>query len=82
MKLAQEVDSGPGIWIFNNTLLEDEDFVKKVKDIISEYAIDQPFLSNKLRWDFLKQNIASFSQNYSKQKSKKDRHEHAFAILK
>ena len=76
MKLAQEVDSGPGIWIFNNTLLEDEDFVKKVKDIISEYAIDQPFSSHKLRWDFLKQNIASFSQNYSKQKARKDRHEH------
>ena len=76
MKLAQEVDSGPGIWIFNNTLLEDEDFVKKVKDIISEYAIDQPFSSHKLRWDFLKQNVASFSQNYSKQKARKDRHEH------
>jgi len=77
LKFAQEIDTGPGQWIFNNSLIGDTIFVAGVKEIISQYKIDpNVFLSSKLRWDFLKQNIVSFAQNFSRQKSRKERSEY------
>ena len=35
---SKDVDHGPGQWIFNNTLLKDDVFVTKIKDIIASFA--------------------------------------------
>ena len=81
LKFAQEIDTGPGQWIFNNTLLEDKVFVDGVKEIISQYKLNiNDFPDSKVRWDFLKQNIASFSQNFSRQKSKKERYDYNHVV--
>ena len=72
LNLANEINTGPGHWIFNNSLLSDIAFVEGINDIIDQYttAATDDFPNQKTRWDFLKQNMASYAQNYSKNKSK------------
>ena len=62
LSMAKEVEHGPGIWIFNNTLLSDESFTLEIQDIIRTYLTNKnDFQSRMTLWEFLKQNIAKIS---------------------
>ena len=74
LSLAKSVDVGPGQWIFNNTLLQDPDFVTEIHGIIDTFSENkQDFSSKKILWEFLKQNLASSAKSFSKLKSIKER---------
>ena len=64
VKLAKNVDIGPGQWIFNNTLLE----------VIKSFNENKHnFPCNISLWEFFKKNLSCVSKSYSKRKSSKER---------
>ena len=74
LKLAKNVDIGPGQWIFNNTLLTDEIFVNQIQEVINSFNENKHnFPSNRSLWEFLKQNLSCVSKSYSIRKSAKER---------
>ena len=74
LSLAKNVDIGPGQWIFNNTLLSEENFVLEIKATIQSFSENKDdFQSNMTLWEFLKQNIASVAKDFSIRKSRKER---------
>ena len=59
LKLAKSVDIGPGQWIFNNTLLQDEIFVNQIHEAINSFKENKHnFPSNRSLWEFLQQNLS------------------------
>lgn len=73
VKLANYVNKGPGLWVFNNTLLEDNEYIDHVNNIIrDEKNKREMFLGDdKFFWDILKQQIISFTKEFSKEKASK-----------
>jgi len=62
---------GPGVWKFNNTLLQDEDFCTSVSDIIESFLFSRSsFPSDLVMWDNLKEKIRCFSISYSREKKR------------
>ena len=62
---------GPGYWKFNNSLINDKQFVSQMNSKIEEYFHEIMEISNPvIRWDFLKFKIRQFCTSYSKQKSR------------
>ena len=72
--LAKSIENGPGQWIFNNTLLEDDKFIQEIKEIIGSFQNNKDDYQNNITmWEFLKQNMASFAKTYSMKKSRDER---------
>ena len=72
--LAKSIENGPGQWIFNNTLLEDDKFIQEIKEIIGSFQNNkEDYQNNITMWEFLKQNMASFAKTYSMKKSRDER---------
>ena len=69
--LNEEFKRGPGLWKFNNTLLQDECYVQLIKDyypcILQKYA---DVTDKQLLWELIKMEIRSETIRYSKRKSK------------
>ena len=65
---------GPALWKFNNSLVEDEEYIKLIKE-------NYPIISNKyshledkrLKWELFKMEIRVLTISYSKHKAKKFR---------
>ena len=71
MNVNEEFKRGPGLWKFNNTLLQDECYLQLIKDcyphILQKYAnVD----NKQLLWELIKMEIRSETIRYSKGKSK------------
>ena len=68
------VERGPGLWVLNNTLLSNEYYVKRVKEIIEE-ALQCPLYNKEplVWWDNLKYRIKRFSQIFSGKMAKDKR---------
>ena len=77
-KLSTEnVKRGPGYWKFNNSLLHDENYVSKVKEIIQSCKEKYRDEGNKsLKWDLTKMEIRQDTISYSKKASRKKRARH------
>jgi len=60
---------GPGVWKFNNSLLQDEFFCSSVFDLIDHFLqVRSSFPSDIVMWDRLKMEIRFFAINYSREK--------------
>ena len=55
LKLASDVDKGPGMWVFNNTLLTDREFTNLISVTIRNLVLNRRILNidNKYFWDIL-----------------------------
>ena len=75
LKLASDVDKGPGMWVFNNTLLTDREFTNLISVTIRNLVLNRRNLNvdNKYFWDILKQKIVSVAKEYSKKKAMDER---------
>ena len=63
---------GLGYWKFNNSLINDEQFVSQMSSEIEDYFHEIMGISNPvIRWDFLKFKMRQLCMSYSKQKSRK-----------
>ena len=70
------VPRGPGIWKFNNSLLDDELFCVFMNDCISDLvSCKQSFHSPKLWWDFFKESFKCDVISFAKEKRRKLNHE-------
>ena len=69
---------GRGLWKFNASLLQDNDYIMLLKDTINKSVRDSKNLITKeLTWDYLKCRICSETISYSiKQKKEKTKHLH------
>lgn len=62
---------GPGVWKFNNSLLQDEKFCSSVSDLIDRFVqLRSSFPSDLIMWDRLKYEIKCFTINYSRERWK------------
>ena len=67
-----EINRGPSSWKFNNSLINDTTFVDEMSDFIEKcksYDLTQ-FTDPRLKWEFLKYKMRSFSVIYSKNKAR------------
>ena len=74
INLNEEFKRGPGLWKFNNTLLQDECYLQLIKDfypyILQKYA---DVTDKQLLWELIKMEIRSETIQYSKRKSKQSK---------
>ena len=67
-----EINRGPSSWKFNNSLINDTTFVDEMSDFIEKcksYDLTQ-FTDPRLKWEFIKYKMRSFSITYSKNKAR------------
>ena len=70
----QGVPRGPGFWKFNNSLLENEEFVTKLKFLILNAKEKYREVTDKrLFWEMIKMEIRIFSIRFAKRKAKEKR---------
>ncbi|CAC5397685.1 unnamed protein product [Mytilus coruscus] len=76
------VERGPGIWVLNNTVLSNVNYVKRVKEIIVESMNCSLYDSEPLIWwDNLKYRIKRYSQVFSSDLSEGDKNTKYFLNL-
>lgn len=65
---------GPGLWKFNNSLVEDNEYVKLIQEnypVICEKYAD--LKDDRLKWELIKMEIRTLTISYSKHKAKQRR---------
>ena len=68
------VQRGPGFWKFNNSLLDDHDFVDQLYNMIPAYKNKYNYLTDRsLYWDMIKMEMRGFCVQYSKRKNRERR---------
>ena len=71
VSLASTIDKGPGLWILNNSLLEDQIYNSKINEIVDECFNQRGiFEGHRDFWDYIKQKVISYSKQFSKDKAK------------
>ena len=67
---------GPGLWKFNNSLLLNEDYTKKVKEHIRKTLIEMKSaakLTDQMMWEYLKFKIRTFTITFAKKLAREKR---------
>ena len=73
-KNLDEYKKGPGLWKFNNSLLQNEEFCTLLNDKIDNFFLDyNNIIDHQIRWELLKFEIRSFSITFSKTLAKDKR---------
>ena len=67
---------GPGFWKFNCSLLQDDNYIKLIKETIQETITDNPNTEPPLLWDTVKCKVRGVSINYSSRKAKANKEFH------
>ena len=76
LNLQGALQHGPGVWKFNNSLLQDEDFCSLIYELIEHFLNSRSsFPSDLILWDRLKEEIKLVCINYSKEKWRQLSHE-------
>ena len=71
LDLTDPARSGPGIWKFNNSLLQDEAFCSEISDLIDAYlSFRLVFPSTKKMWELLKKDFKSTSISFARDRCK------------
>ena len=76
---SKENARGPSHWKFNNSSVNNRQFVDLLRAEIPRYKAEaSAFGDPSMRWEFLKYKCREFSRNYSVQKSKERKHRRTF----
>ena len=73
---SQIIAKDRGLWIFNNSLTLNKEFVVKIKEHISNclnLLEKENILDDQVRWEYLKYEVRKFSIKFSKAQAKKVR---------
>ena len=71
LDLTDPARSGPGVWKFNNSLLQDEAFCSEISDLIDAHLSFRHVLpSNKEMWELLKKDFKSTSISFARDRRK------------
>ena len=68
-----EYRRGPGVWKFNNKLLESDKFCDNVRHIIEEIVHCTSHLDHSTWWECLKMEITAYSKSFAKKVSRRER---------
>ena len=69
MELQSELKRGPGTWKFNNTLLEDQDYIDLINFIYPRTLEKYKDVESKqLLWELIKMELRAKTMSYSKKK--------------
>ena len=68
-----ENQRGPGYWKFNDSLLENKDFIEKMRNTLIETCREHASQSDIDKWEMIKFKAANFSQNWSNQTAQEKR---------
>lgn len=67
LNLPEETPRGPGFWKFNNTLLEDNEYIEKIRTIYPQLREQYKTVVDKqMLWELLKMEIRSTTISYTK----------------
>ena len=67
---TKESPRGPGFWKFNNTLLNDENYVKEIRNMYQSFRKKYCYVEDKqLFWELLKMEIRSTTISFAKRKA-------------
>ena len=66
-----KIERGPGLWKFNQLLLSNEEYVTKLTSLLKKWWLGAEHLYICERWEYIKNQIASFTKNYCKNGSHK-----------
>ena len=74
MELQSELERGPGTWKFNNTLLEDQDYIDLI-NFIYPWTLEKykDVESKQLLWELIKMELRAKTMSYSKKKRAEDK---------
>ena len=69
----EESDRGRALWKYNNSLIENEEYVlqmkKNILDTLNE-LFNENILDDQVKWEYLKHNIRKYTINFSKELAK------------
>ena len=64
-------NKGNGFWKFNNSLIEDSDYVNSMKRLIGRWDVTYNYILDKrVKWDIIKYEIRKYTCSYSSSKKK------------
>ena len=69
----EESNSGRGFWKFNNSLIENEEYVQQMKKCISDTLIElfnENILDDQIKWEYFEYNITKHTITFSKKLAK------------
>ena len=69
----QKMPKGPGVWKFNNTLLNNKFFVEKVTELIERGDRRYAYCTAVQKWELIKQDILEFCRQFAKNEAKRKR---------
>ena len=71
LTLPQNINRGPGFWKFNNSLLNDEEYIFRIQQLIPRLLEKYSRLEDKnLVWELMKMEIRQNTISYAKRKAK------------
>ena len=74
IKRINDLDSGPGYWKFNNSLLQNNIFCDDLRKMITAFNINNTHITDQqVRWELLKFELREFSIKFSKKLAHKKR---------
>ena len=76
VRIANEIERGNGSWIFNNSLINDQEFLNRLKNEVREAReFKNTFEFKRDFWDYQKMNIQSVTRMHSTKKAEIRRNE-------
>ena len=74
LNIRNDFKKGPGMWKFNNSLLQNEEYCLQLNETIDNLTLDlENIIDPQMRWEFLKFEIRCFSIKFSKKLAKEKR---------
>ncbi|KAL9955771.1 hypothetical protein ACROYT_G037148 [Oculina patagonica] len=71
---VKNLNHGPSFWKFNNSLLDDEQYIKLIEQLVPDWIEEINYSDDaRVQWDWLKYNIRKETITYSKAKAKERR---------
>ena len=73
LSYIQSIKKGSGLWKFNNSLLQNGEYIVELKIFIQEhlqYLNSSTDFCDQVKWEYLKYGIRAFTINFSKRLSK------------
>ena len=71
LQWTKEVPRGPGFWKFNNTLLNDDNYIQQIRRTYPETRTKYEYIQEKRAlWELLKMELRSVTISYAKGKAK------------
>ncbi|GAG89089.1 unnamed protein product, partial [marine sediment metagenome] len=70
IELQKDSSRGPGLWKFNNSYLQEEDYVNCMNYNLDLWLNDNSILDKRVKWEWIKFKVRDETMKYAKKKCK------------